>query len=194
MKITDSTVSGSRADGQAGGHDYSVDAGAPYQAVTTMLRSKRSPIESATTAIQIGAGQGSSVTVDGVTIEARNGIFVVGSYGSDSAAAQEADPSTYNRLVLTNSRITGAGYGVLGNGLSHGTVITIADSAITCTGVESSLVPGKKTATAVFHPQVGNLTISGDTTISGPTGIEMRAGTLTIEDNSVHGGEHDRLC
>lgn len=184
VKITDSTVSGSRADGQACG---------TIKASTLALRIsgyndvtiEKIAIESATTAIQIGAGQGSSVTVDGVTIEARNGILVAGSYGSDSAAAQQADPSTYNRLVLTNSHITGAGYGVLGNGLSHGTVITIADSTITCTGVSSSLVPGKTTATAVFHPQVGNLTISGNTTISGPTGIEMRAGTLTIEDNSV---------
>lgn len=184
VKITDSTVSGSRADGQACG---------TIKASTLALRIsgyndvtiEKIAIESATTAIQIGAGQGSSVTVDGVTIEARNGILVAGSYGRDSAAAQQADPSTYNRLVLTNSHITGAGYGVLGNGLSHGTVITIADSTITCTGVSSSLVPGKTTATAVFHPQVGNLTISGNTTISGPTGIEMRAGTLTIEDNSV---------
>lgn len=184
VKITDSTVSGSRADGQAGGTIIASTLAlriSGYNDVTI----EKIAIESATTAIQIGAGQGSSVTVDGVTIEAGNGILVVGSYGRDGAAAQQADPSTYNRLVLTNSRITGAGYGVLGNGLSHGTVITIADSAITCTGVESSLVPGKKTATAVFHPQVGNLTISGNTTISGPTGIEMRAGTLTIEDNSV---------
>lgn len=183
VKITDSTVSGSRADGQACGTIIASTLALRISGYNNVTIEKIA-IESTTTAIQIGAGQGSSVTVDGVTIEARNGILVAGSYGN-GAAAQEADPSTYNRLVLTNSRITGAGYGVLGNGLNHGTVITIADSTITCTGVSSSLVPGKKTATAVFHPQVGNLTISGNTTISGPTGIEMRAGTLTIEDNSV---------
>lgn len=184
VKITDSTVSGSRADGQACGTIIASTLAlriSGYNDVTI----EKIAIESTTTAIQIGAGQGSSVTVDGVTIEARNGILVAGSYYGNGAAAQEADPSTYNRLFLTNSRITGAGYGVFGNGLNHGTVITIADSTITCTGVSSSLVPGKTTATAVFHPQVGNLTISGNTTISGPTGIEMRAGTLTIEDNSV---------
>ena len=76
-----------------------------------------------------------------------------------------------------NARLTIAGdttisahaYGIVGNGTQHGTYIEITDNAvITCTNF------------AVYHPQKGELKISGNAQITGASGIEMRAGTLIV--------------
>lgn len=144
-------------------------------------------IESKTTAIQVGLGAGSHVTVDGVTIDAHAGILVAGNYG-DGNAALAADPSSYNTLVLKNSTVNGMAYSVLGNGTNHGTNISIENSTLYAEGTPSTVegeAQGKKAGYGIYHPQVGILTVSGNTEITAPTGIEMRAGTLNISDDTV---------
>lgn len=103
-------------------------------------------------------------------------IFIEGTYGSDREAAAAADPATYSHLKISgnNTKITARAYAIVGNGTLHGTDIDILGGTIESTN-----------SIAIYHPQVGELTISGNTQIKGCSGLEMRAGSLVIEGDGV---------
>ena len=103
-------------------------------------------------------------------------IFIEGTFGSDREAAAAADPSLYSHLKISgnNTKITARAYAIVGNGTLHGTDIDILGGTIESTN-----------SIAIYHPQVGELTISGNTQITGCSGLEMRAGSLVIEGDGV---------
>lgn len=104
-----------------------------------------------------------SVTAEGCTFEGdTSGVVVFGAEKTGMTAAFSA----------TGCTIKGGDYGVSGNGTYHLTTIDIVDSKVS-----------SDRGTAIYHPQVGTLTISGGSEISGISGIEMRAGTLKISGN-----------
>ncbi len=104
-----------------------------------------------------------SVTAEGCTFEGdTSGVVVFGAEKIGMTAAFSA----------TDCTIKGGDYGVSGNGTYHLTTIDIVDSKVS-----------SDRGTAIYHPQVGTLTISGGSEISGISGIEMRAGTLKISGN-----------
>ncbi len=112
------------------------------------------------------------------------GIGVSGPY--DEATIAGASEENYTKVTITGSNVHAYNsFAVFGNGSQHGTDITVTDSVLSVEGVPSSLADGKKAGTGIFNPQVGILTVSGNTTISAPTGIEMRSGTLNIADDTV---------
>lgn len=115
-----------------------------------------------------------AVTAEGATGTRANGIFIEGTYEADREGAAAAEDSTYNRLTLNRSQVTARAEGITGNGAQHGTLIEIVDSSVESTN-----------GVAVYHPQVGTLTVSGTSEILGCSGIEMRAGSLTIADDTV---------
>lgn len=120
--------------------------------------------------------QWADVTITNTQIETNDsGVVIVGK--SDNSAVDEAisaDKTTLPTLTLNNSEVNAEIFAVCGNGLSHGTVINIRDSIIV-----------SRSAQAIYHPQYGYLTISGDTSVTGVTGIEMRAGNLIVEDGTI---------
>jgi hypothetical protein len=78
--------------------------------------------------------------------------------------------------VSGNAQLSAASYyAINGNGKtsSYNTKITISGGTVTSGG-----------SAAIYHPQVGDLTITGGS-ITGTTGIEMRAGTLTVSGAST---------
>ena len=106
-----------------------------------------------------------SVTAEGCTFEGdTSGVAVFGAEKTGMTAAFSA----------TGCTIKGGDYGVSGNGTYHLTTIDIVDSKVS-----------SDRGTAIYHPQVGTLTISGGSEISGISGIEMRAGTLTITGGTI---------
>lgn len=106
-----------------------------------------------------------SVTAEGCTFEGdTSGVVVFGAEKTGMTAAFSA----------TGCTIKGGDYGVSGNGTYHLTTIDIVDSKVS-----------SDRGTAIYHPQVGTLTISGGSEISGISGIEMRAGTLTITGGTI---------
>lgn len=106
-----------------------------------------------------------SVTAEGCTFEGdTSGVAVFGAEKTGMTAAFSA----------TDCTIKGGDYGVSGNGTYHLTTIDIVDSKVS-----------SDRGTAIYHPQVGTLTISGGSEISGISGIEMRAGTLTITGGTI---------
>ena len=109
----------------------------------------------------------SSMTVTDSKITANGyggaGIFI----GTDDGGSSD---NVAARLKVDGTTIISAdAFGITGNGTQHGTYIEITDNAvITCTNF------------AVYHPQKGELKISGNAKITGASGIEMRAGTLIV--------------
>lgn len=133
--------------------------------------------------IAIGTGQSSSVTVKDSTIDATVqggvGASVYGAYEEENnngalQTAIGADQSTYTKFSVQNSTITAYYSALMGNGSRHGTVFEVTDSTLT-----------SNQSVAVYHPQYGVMNVAGDTAITGASGIEMRAGKLAVEGESV---------
>lgn len=75
--------------------------------------------------------------------------------------------------VMTGGHIDASVYGIVGNGSFDGTTITISSGTIECDG------------NAIFHPQEGDITISGGE-ISGITGLWYSGtGKITISDGTI---------
>ena len=123
-------------------------------------------------AVYVGAENNTntaSLTLNNCVVNMPNGYGIC-VYGNSTTAASAANPVT---LVLNNSTVEAQGQAIYGNGTQHNTYIEINDSTVTSEN------------TAIFHPQVGTLTIKGSKTeITGGTAIEMRAGILNIEDGT----------
>lgn len=79
-----------------------------------------------------------------------------------------------NATLVTSASLTSTGNEgtITGNGTYSGTTIEIAGGKVI-----------NKVNTAVYHPQNGTLTVK-DAYIEGATGIEMRAGELTVSGNA----------
>ncbi len=80
------------------------------------------------------------------------------------------------KLTVNGGMLKGYYYGISGNGTRHGTEVVINGGAITAANAGEG--------TAIYHPQNGLLTVNGGT-VSAPTGIEMRSGTLTVNAGAI---------
>lgn len=85
--------------------------------------------------------------------------------GDDGASGDVA------KLTVNGGTLKGSYYGICGNGDRHETEVVINGGTITAANAEEG--------TAIYYPQDGLLTVNGGT-VSAPTGIEMRSGTLTV--------------
>ena len=83
------------------------------------------------------------------------------------------DASNPATLVVNGGALTGYYYGITGNGSRNNTDITINGGTITGT-----------VGIAIYHPQVGTLTVNDGSLTGVDAAIEMRAGTLVINDGT----------
>ena len=121
--------------------------------------------------IQVGqAGVwGEAVIEEGTEITAeKQGIVVAGA----SLDPNLENVSKVSKLTVNGGSISGEIIGISGNGSQHGTEITIYNGTIN--GGELG----------IYHPQLGTMNILGGT-ITGPTGIEIRAGELNVSGSAV---------
>jgi len=126
---------------------------------------------------------GGTHTVSGGTI---TGLFAVTVWGyqelDDQKELTGSEPYGKTELTVSGGRIEGYYHGISGNarrdnGYSRGgTIINITGSAV---------ILGKN-GVGIYHPQIGELNISGGS-ITGITGVEMRGGDLTMTGGSVTG-------
>lgn len=130
-------------------------------------------------AVRVQAG--SNLTMEGTTIVA-NGPYAYGVcfFGPYSTAEfnklLESDPldtSKFTTLSITDSSIAAYAFAVTGNGATHGTIFDIENSKLV-----------SEAGAAIYHPQYGDMTVSGST-IKGVSGIEVRAGNVTIESSTI---------
>ncbi len=127
----------------------------------------------------IGISNGAKLTINDTS---GKGIITTGAGNSNVwAAIQMAKGNTSNalsELVVNNGTIEGYYYGIVGNGDKHNTKITINNGNIKALNISDSV--------GIYNPQMGDVIINNGT-ISGGTGIEMRAGNLTINDGTIKG-------
>ncbi len=127
--------------------------------------------------VQIGkpnTGLGPKVTVQGAQTEITGTTAGIAIFNNNS---ENPDGPLSGTLTVEDGVITGGWYGIAGNGNCHNTSITVNG------GTVRSTYPG---GTGIFHPQKGELTVNGGT-IEGGTGIEMRAGTLSVTGGAITG-------
>ena len=90
---------------------------------------------------------------------------------------EEANSGTPAKLTVYGGTIRGQYYGISGNGTRHDTEVTINGGTITSTN-----------GVAIYQPQDGIMTINGGTIQSNITGIEIRSGSLTVNNGTISGG------
>ena len=125
--------------------------------------------------------EGTDLTIENVTIEnSGNGYTIVFRGNQTPSAAAAADPSTFNTLTLDHAKVNAYMVAISGNGSADktwsGTVIRIENSQIVA-----------QNGTGIYHPQYGIVNVSGNSAISGGTGIEMRAGELNVNGGTITG-------
>ena len=101
------------------------------------------------------------------------GIIITGKYSNESIKDNIDNYEKNSILDMNNSTINTTGFAVSGNGATHGTKIAINNCNLT-----------SKESTAIYHPQMGDMTVSGGS-LTGATGIEVRAGNVTVTDGTV---------
>jgi hypothetical protein len=104
------------------------------------------------------------------------GVTAIGAYANGNDV-----PENYEGVkvvIKDGASVETTGYALSGNGSKHGTTFIIEGGNLY-----------SKESTAIYHPQMGTMTISGDNTVikGGNTGIEVRAGNVTIKDGVVEG-------
>lgn len=89
---------------------------------------------------------------------------------------QPGSENTPVTLNVEGGLIESNGYAIAGNGTKHGTTINISGGEIV-----------SHYGTAIYHPQDGEMNISGGKITGGETGIELRSGKLNISGGEITG-------
>ncbi len=97
-------------------------------------------------------------------------------WGAIQLINDEANSNQTAELTVESGTIEGYYYGIVGNGNRHNTKVTINGGTILGLNDDDSV--------GIYHPQIGSLTVNGGT-IKGGTGIEMRSGSLVINDGTI---------
>lgn len=105
-----------------------------------------------------------------------NGVTVKGGQAGVIVLGTQKDSEYGASLTVTNSNISGTiYYGIVNNGMGYNTSITLENTKVSAP---------VKSGTAMYLPGEGETTITGGT-ITGATGIEIRAGKLTINEGTI---------
>ncbi len=110
-----------------------------------------------------------------------SGKISTGSSGKVWAAIQllnDKDGTEIGELIVNGGIIEGYYYGITGNGTIHNSKLTINGGTIKGLNAEDSV--------GIYQPQDGEVIINGGN-ISGGTGIEIRAGNLTVNNGNIKG-------
>lgn len=118
---------------------------------------------------------GTTITSPSKATEGSQGVVGVAMVGDDDDSTHTSTLTIQPGVTITTYgfAITGngsSGYGNVDFDINGGTLISYA-------------------SLGVYHPQVGNMTVDGNAEIRGTTGIEMRAGSLTVNSGSISGSD-----
>ena len=124
--------------------------------------------------------RGATLTINDISgkgsIDANNGTNVYGAVKlTDTDDGTTGDVA---KLIVNNGQLKGYYYGIVGNGSRHNTEIIVNGGKIMNTYEKGS---------GIYHPQEGTLTVTGGEIVGADTGIELRSGTLNIQEGTVRG-------
>lgn len=117
---------------------------------------------------------GGKLTVNDATGKGK----IIGGFAGLQVTKSGDAPTNVATLIVNNGTIEGTYYGISGNGDRPNTNVTINGGTIKGLVVDDS--------TGIYNPQDGELIIKGGT-ISGSTGIEVRAGSLKVSGGTITG-------
>ena len=131
-------------------------------------------LSGSTFGVELGSAtkSASTLVVNGDNTQISGGVAGIAFFGSTDGQS---------KLIVNAGTISGGYYGIAGQGdpNKYGpTEIVINGGTVKGTNADDS--------TGIYHPQLGTLTIAGGA-ISGATGIEMRAGELSVTGGTVTG-------
>lgn len=122
---------------------------------------------------------GSKLTINDTT---GNGIITTGASNQNVWAAvqllKEESTGENAELIVNGGTIEGYKYGIVGNDKRHNTKITINDGIIRGLNQDDSA--------GIYQPQIGEIIVNGGV-IKGGTGIEIRSGSLTVNNGTIEG-------
>lgn len=163
---------------------YGIYVSGPSADATARVDISGGSVTGANTAIIVNANR--DPLADGETLDDKTAYpAIVNVSGDASISAGSWGITLWGKGAELNvsgsAQITAEFFAISGNGTygaktnESGTKINISGGTITATG---------ENGTAIYHPQYGTMDISGGT-ISGASGIEVRAGEVTISGNAV---------
>lgn len=133
----------------------------------------------------VSGGEDADLTLNGVTVSGYYGVFIqqganvtvinsnIKAIFCGIAVLGQNDSNKKNTSVIVKSgTVEGGDYAIAGNGAMQGTEITITGGTIRETGNNGG--------GAIYHPQNGTLSISGDALIEGENGIQLCSGEGVI--------------
>ena len=133
----------------------------------------------------VSGGEDADLTLNGVTVSGYYGVFIqqganvtvinsnIKAIFCGIAVLGQNDSNKKNTSVIVKSgTVEGGDYAIAGNGAMQGTEITITGGTIRETGNNGG--------GAIYHPQNGTLSISGDALIEGESGIQLCSGEGVI--------------
>ena len=133
----------------------------------------------------VSGGEDADLTLNGVTVSGYYGVFIqqganvtvinsnIKAIFCGIAVLGQNDSNKKNTSVIVKSgTVEGGDYAIAGNGARQGTEITITGGTIRETGNNGG--------GAIYHPQNGTLSISGDALIEGENGIQLCSGEGVI--------------
>lgn len=133
----------------------------------------------------VSGGEDADLTLNGVTVSGYYGVFIqqganvtvinsnIKAIFCGIAVLGQNDSNKKNTSVIVKSgTVEGGDYAIAGNGTMQGTEITITGGTIRETGNNGG--------GAIYHPQNGTLSISGDALIEGENGIQLCSGEGVI--------------
>lgn len=133
----------------------------------------------------VSGGEDADLTLNGVTVSGYYGVYIqqganvtvinsnIKAIFCGIAVLGQNDSNKKNTSVIVKSgTVEGGDYAIAGNGAMQGTEITITGGTIRETGNNGG--------GAIYHPQNGTLSISGDALIEGENGIQLCSGEGVI--------------
>ena len=135
----------------------------------------------------IRGNDGASITLEAGTTITSPRTAEDGSQGVVGVAmVGDNDNSTHTSTLTIQPGVTIKTYGfaITGNGTADWGSVNFDINGGTLVSYASL---------GVYHPQVGNMTVDGGAVIKGTTGIEMRAGSLTVNSGSISGSDEPTI-
>ena len=143
------------------------------------VRIEKIAVQSGNYAVDINADGTAPATVSITDAE------IAGDWAGVTVWGLNNDGGTPTTLIATDSTITGGWYAVSGNGSYHNTAITLNNCTLEGTFGDPTGTDYENMSLGIYHPQQGTLVINGGTITGVAVGIEMRAGSLTVNGDAV---------
>ena len=119
-----------------------------------------------------------AVELSGANLTISDNAYLSGAFGVVlfNSPGENEDSATHSKLTMTGGTIEASkGFALAGNN---------TQSALCEAEIKGGSLKNTTGETCIYWPMEGTLTVGGDATVEGGTGIEAKMGTINIKDNA----------